>query len=86
MTNDKDIGKLEGKMDLVLDQIKTVHIKLDKITTEGCVKGKTNEDSIAAQEARLKRLEGMALKAMSIAIAIVAGGHGADKLISFLMK
>ena len=88
MTNgtDKDIGRLEGKMDMLIDQVKTVHIKLDRMETHGCAKGETNEKALESQDVRIKRLEGMALKALAIAIAIVAGGHGADKLISFLMK
>ena len=86
MTNDKDIGMLEGKMDLVLDQIKTVHIKLDQITTEGCVKGKTNEKAIASLEKRTSKMEGWVTKLALIVATSAGGGVGIAKLIETAME
>ena len=86
MTTDKDIGKLEGKMDLVLDQIKTVHIKLDKITEHGCVKGATNEAAIASLNRRTTKVEGWMVKATVIAVASAGSGVGIGKLIEGLLK
>ena len=86
MTNDKDIGKLEGKMDLVLDQIKTVHIKLDRLETKGCVKGEANEIAIDKLEKRTGRLEGILSKAIVIGAISAGGGAGLVKMIESVIK
>ena len=86
MTNDKDIGKLEGMMELALDQIKTAHIKLDKLETKGCVKGEANEAAIASLNRRTTKVEGWMVKATVIAVASAGSGVGIGKLIEGLLQ
>jgi len=86
MTADKDIGRLEGKMDLVLDHLSNMQATMDKITTEGCIKGTANEKAIAALQRRTVKTEGLVTK-LALIVAVSAGsGAGIAKMIESLWQ
>ena len=86
MTNDKDIGRLEGKMDLVLGHLGTLQTAVDKIATEGCVKGKANEIAIASLAKRTLKMEGWVTKLALIVAGSAGGGVGVAKLIEAMWR
>ena len=77
---DKDIGRLEGKMDMLCDQMGTVHLKVDQILQGQCPQGKGNAEKIDALTKRTSKVESTLVKAIAIGLVTAGGGAGLTKL------
>jgi len=73
-------------MDLVLDQIKTVHIKLDRLNTKGCAKGDAQAETIKALDERTAKMEGWITKLALIVAAAAGSGAGLAKILEKLWQ
>ena len=83
---DRDIGRLEGKVDSMGEQLATVHIKLDKMLSGECVTGKANKHEIVKLDTRVKKVEFTLAKSVGIGIAVAGGATGLGRLLEGLMK
>jgi hypothetical protein len=86
MTADKDIGRLEGKMDMLIGKVNSIESKVDRITSEGCMRRETHEESIRDVCKRVENLEGLLKKALLIGLVSAGGGAGLIKAIESIMQ
>jgi hypothetical protein len=80
-SNDRDLGRLEGKVDAMASQWHDMNVKLDKMIAGDCVTGKANKDEISRLDGRVKKIEFTMAKAIGMGLFVAAGGHGAAELI-----
>ena len=78
---DRDLGRLEGKVDATHEQMKEIAEKLDKILSGECATGKANTEKIQKIDTRLVKVEMTMAKAVAVGLLVAGGGHGAAELI-----
>lgn len=78
---DRDIGRLEGKVDSMSVQMIAMVEKLDKIISGDCVTGKANKDEIVKLDRRVGKVEYTLAKAIGIGVLVAGSGHGVGKII-----
>lgn len=86
MTADKDIGRLEGKMDMLIGKVNSIEGKVDRIMNDGCNRREGHEDDIESIEKRVESLEGLLKKALLIGLISAGGGAGVFKAIEALIQ
>ena len=91
MTADKDIGRLEGKMDMLVSQMGVIHGKLDMILQGDCPTGAVNRVEIAKQtiairdaNERIDKIDRVLNKVIIIGLAAASGGAGLVKFVEVL--
>ena len=82
---ERDLGRVEGKMDAMNEQVATVHIKLDRLLSGECIKGKANKEEIDKIDVRVKKVEFVMAKAVVAGLLIAGGGTGIAKFIEAMM-
>ena len=98
MTADKDIGRLEGKLDMLCTQVGVIHGKLDTIIADGCTRGVRNSQDIDELDqritkdlkdidARVKQIDKILTKAVIIGLVMAGGGAGTVQMLKvFLLQ
>ena len=82
---DLSIGRLEGKMDLVLDEIKTVRVEVSKLKTDGCVRGEANTKRIDHLEGKVASIESGRLSGKDL-VKLLGGATGITALITGVVE
>jgi hypothetical protein len=80
-SSDRDLGRLEGKVDAMASQWALMEAKIDKMISGDCVTGKANKEEIGRLDGRVKKIEFTMAKAIGMGLFVAAGGHGAAELI-----
>ena len=78
---DRDLGRLEGKVDAQGETMGHILDKLDKLLSGDCVTGKANKGEIIKLDTRVKKVEYTLAKAIGIGVLVAGGGHGAAEII-----
>jgi hypothetical protein len=79
----KSIGRLEGKMDMVISGLESLTTEVGNLKTQGCVKGGANEEKIEDLDTRTGKLEGLVWKAIVVGLLTAGGGAGGIEIIKF---
>ena len=83
---DRDLGRLEGKVDGITEQFVALNRKLDKLVSGDCVTGKANRHDIELIDTRLKKVEFTMAKAVAVAFIVAGGGASIIKAIESVLK
>ena len=78
---DRDLGRLEGKVDAQGEQMGHIIDKLDKLMSGECATGKENKGEIIKLVRRVGKVEYTLAKAIAIGVLVAGGGHGAAEII-----
>ena len=82
---ERDLGRVEGKMDSMSEQVATVHIKLDRLLSGECIKGKANKEEIDKIDVRVKKVEFTLAKAIVAGLLVAGSGTGIAKVLEAFM-
>ena len=85
MTNDKDIGRLEGKMELLLDRMEGMSRKIDRMVAEGCAQLPVHAATASELRRRIDEIESQVKKMLLYLILVMGGTKGAEIGIKMLI-